>query len=59
MITTASAQNREFLLQLGAEQVIDYQTERFEDSVQGIDVAFDAVGGTTLQRSLNVLGPNG
>jgi len=59
VITTASARNREFLLQLGAQQVIDYRTERFEDSVQDIDVVFDAVGGTTLQRSWEVLGPDG
>ena len=59
VITTASARNREFLLQLGAEQVIDYRAERFEDSVRGIDVVFDAVGGTTLQRSWGALGPNG
>jgi len=43
----------------GAEQVIDYETERFGDSVQRIDVVVDGVGGATLQRSWTVLGPNG
>jgi len=59
VITTASARNREFVQRLGAEQVIDYRTQSFEDIVQGIDVVFDAVGGTTLQRSWDVLGPKG
>jgi len=57
--TTASGRNREFLLQLGAEQVIDYHTEQFEDSCHGIDVVFDTVGGTTRQRSWDILGPTG
>jgi NADPH:quinone reductase-like Zn-dependent oxidoreductase len=51
MITTASARNLEFLSQLGAERVIDYRAERFEETVRDVDVVFDAVGGATLQRS--------
>jgi NADPH:quinone reductase-like Zn-dependent oxidoreductase len=46
-------------LQLGAERVIDYHTERFEDVIRGVDVVFDGVGGETLQRSWKVLGPGG
>jgi len=59
VITTASAQNADLLLELGARQVIDYKTTRFEDHVKDIDVVFDAVGGETLQRSWSVLGPRG
>jgi NADPH:quinone reductase-like Zn-dependent oxidoreductase len=59
VITTASARNREFLLQLGAEQVIDYHTERFDEIVKNIDVVFDTVGGETLKRSWSVLSPRG
>ncbi|MDB5338757.1 MAG: NADP-dependent oxidoreductase [Planctomycetaceae bacterium] len=59
VITTASARNREFLLQLGASQVIDYRTEQFEDFSRGVDVVFDTVGGSMLSRSWNVLGPAG
>jgi NADPH:quinone reductase-like Zn-dependent oxidoreductase len=44
---------------LGAEKVVDYQTERFEDSVTGVDVVLDTVGGDTQQRSLRVLKPGG
>jgi NADPH:quinone reductase-like Zn-dependent oxidoreductase len=56
---TASARNLAFVLQLGAEQVIDYRTVRFEDNVRDMDVVFDTVGGETLQRSWGVLKPGG
>ncbi len=59
VITTASARNRQFLLSLGAETVLDYQTERFEEQLREIDVVFDAVGGDTLRRSWSVLKPSG
>jgi NADPH:quinone reductase-like Zn-dependent oxidoreductase len=48
---TASANNVDFVRGLGAGRVIDYRAERFEDVVAGADVAFDTVGGDTLQRS--------
>jgi len=59
VLTTASGHDRDFLLRLGAQQVIDYHTERFEDVARNVDVVFDAVGGSTLQRSWGVLGPGG
>jgi NADPH:quinone reductase-like Zn-dependent oxidoreductase len=55
VIATASARNTEFLRQLGAERVIDYYSERFEEHVGDVDVVFDGVGGTTSERSWNVL----
>jgi NADPH:quinone reductase-like Zn-dependent oxidoreductase len=59
VITTASARNCELLLQLGAEQVIDYRSQRFENVVRHVDVVFDTVGGATLDRSWDVLKPGG
>jgi NADPH:quinone reductase-like Zn-dependent oxidoreductase len=59
VLTTASGRDREFLLRLGAQQVIDYHTERFEDIARNVDVVFDGVGGSTLQRSWGVLRPGG
>src|SRR5262249_45746645 len=44
---------------LGAERVVDYKNERFEDSVSGADVVLDTVGGDIQQRSLRVLKPGG
>jgi len=44
---------------LGADHVIDYETERFEDKAQEIDLVLDYVGGEALARSWSVLSPNG
>jgi NADPH:quinone reductase-like Zn-dependent oxidoreductase len=59
VIATASTRHADFLLRLGAEQVIDYRTERFEERAGGVDVVFDAVGGETLRRSWAVLKSGG
>jgi NADPH:quinone reductase-like Zn-dependent oxidoreductase len=56
---TASARNLDFVSQLGADQIIDYQAVRFEEIVPKVDVVFDTVGGETLERSWNVLKPGG
>ncbi len=42
VIGTTSANNVEFLKQLGTDKVIDYKTQKFEELLQGIDVVFDA-----------------
>jgi NADPH:quinone reductase-like Zn-dependent oxidoreductase len=42
VIGTSSSGNVEFLKQLGADEVIDYKTQNFEELLQGIDVVFDA-----------------
>ncbi|MFL5705307.1 MAG: NADP-dependent oxidoreductase, partial [Ktedonobacteraceae bacterium] len=47
VIATASARNRDFLRQLGANEIIDYTTTRFEDVVHDVDLVFDTVGGDT------------
>jgi NADPH:quinone reductase-like Zn-dependent oxidoreductase len=58
VIGTTSARNRDFLLGLGADQVIDYQTARFED-IEPVDVVFDTLGGEVQERSWQVLKPGG
>jgi alcohol dehydrogenase len=57
--TTASAKNRELMTRLGATQVVDYKTERFEDVVEPCDVIFDTQGGETLERSFKLIKPGG
>jgi len=59
VITTASLRNADFLRDLGADQIIDYSTKRFEDVVRDVDVIFDLVGGDTLARSWQVVRPGG
>ncbi len=55
VIGTASAESRDFVKQLGADEVIDYRATRFEESVKEVDVVLDAVGGQTQDRSWKVL----
>jgi len=55
VIASARAANRQHLTELGAERVVDSETERFEDSLTGVDVVLDTVGGETQPRSLRVL----
>ena len=59
VIATASAQNREFVSGLGAEQVVDYHRQPFEKAIDPVDVVFDMVGGETLDRSWAMLKPRG
>lgn len=59
VVATAASKDREYVRHLGAEKVVDYQTERFEESVSGVDVVLDTVGGDTQQRSLRLLKPGG
>jgi NADPH:quinone reductase-like Zn-dependent oxidoreductase len=59
VVATAASADQEYVRRLGAERVLDYHTERFEESVSGVDVVLDTVGGETQQRSLRVLKPGG
>jgi NADPH:quinone reductase-like Zn-dependent oxidoreductase len=51
VFTTASAGSRALVESLGADRVIDYRTERFEEVARGVDVVFDTMAGETLERS--------
>jgi len=53
--TTASGGHVAFARTLGADIVVDYQTQQFEDAVGDVDMVFDLVGGETQERSWNVL----
>jgi NADPH:quinone reductase-like Zn-dependent oxidoreductase len=55
VFATASAQNRDFVRNLGADRMIDYQAERFEDIVHDADLVYDLIGGDTEARSWQVL----
>jgi NADPH:quinone reductase-like Zn-dependent oxidoreductase len=59
VIGTTSAENIDFVKQLGADEVIDYKKEKFEDRLKDIDLVFDTIGGDTQKRSLKVLKNNG
>jgi alcohol dehydrogenase len=53
--TTASTNDKQFVQELGANQVIEYKTENFEDILHDYDGVFDTVGGDTYKRSFKVL----
>ncbi len=44
-ITTASPDDRQFVAKMGADEVIDYKKQAFEDLVHGCDAVLDTVGG--------------
>jgi NADPH:quinone reductase-like Zn-dependent oxidoreductase len=56
---TAAAGAADFVRELGADQVVDYRAERFEEHVKDVDLVLDTVGGDTQDRSWQVLRPGG
>ena len=55
VITTVSAQHIDFVRSLGADEVIDYTAQRFEDVVKDVDLVYDLIAGETQERSWSVL----
>jgi NADPH:quinone reductase-like Zn-dependent oxidoreductase len=58
-IATAAGEDVTFVRNFGANTVIDYRTQRFEEEVRDADAVIDLVGGETQQRSVQVLRPGG
>ena len=56
---TASGRNEALLRSLGADRVVDYARERFEDVVAPVDVVLDTMGGDTGRRSWKILKRSG
>ena len=59
VITTASPRGRALVERLGADRVIDYTREKFEDQVHDVDAAFDLIGGDTLHRTFGIVRKGG
>ena len=59
VVTNTSAANMDYVRGLGADQVIDYNTEDFTKLGQIFDAVFDTVGGETAQKSFSVVKPGG
>jgi len=59
VIGTASQRNHDFLRALGADQVIDYNTTKFESVVRDADVVLDTITGETADRSYGVIKKGG
>jgi NADPH:quinone reductase-like Zn-dependent oxidoreductase len=54
-IATVATDDVSFVRNLGANTVIDYRTQRFEEEVREADAVIDLVGGETQNRSFQVL----
>jgi NADPH:quinone reductase-like Zn-dependent oxidoreductase len=59
VITTTSAANVDYVRDLGADEVIDYNAQNFTRVVSGCDAVFDTVGGDVARQSFAVLKPGG
>ncbi|MET8565349.1 NADP-dependent oxidoreductase [Streptomyces flaveolus] len=59
VIGTASAGKHDFVTALGADEVVDYRTVRFEKAVSTVDAVLELGGGDNAARSLSVLRPGG
>jgi NADPH:quinone reductase-like Zn-dependent oxidoreductase len=65
VIGTASAGKHDFLKSIGVEHTIDYRSEDFEKRVReityerGVELALDAVGGSSFRKSFRCLSPTG
>ncbi|WP_099769139.1 NADP-dependent oxidoreductase [Chryseobacterium sp. 52] len=57
--STSSSVNRDFVMQLGADVHIDYQTTHFEEVLSDIDFVLESVGEKNFQKSVQVLKPFG
>ena len=59
MGTTTSETKVALVRSLGADEVIDYQKQHFEDVLRDYDVVLGTVKGDSLEKSLQILKPKG
>jgi len=59
VFATVGTPHVDYVRSLGADHVIDYQTQRFEEVAREIDLVLDYVGGEVLDRSWQVLTASG
>lgn len=59
VVATSSSNNRDFVMSLGADEHIDYRSQKFEEVVSDIDFVLDGMGGDVLKNSLKVVKDGG
>ncbi|PGV55374.1 NADPH:quinone reductase [Bacillus cereus] len=57
--TTASSKNEEFLKSLGADLIIDYKKDKFEELLSDYDIVLDTIGGEVQEKSFQIIKPSG
>lgn len=53
--TTASEAGTNLVKSLGADEIINYKTEKFEERLKNYDTVFDTLGGEALEKSFQVV----
>ncbi|MFJ7941718.1 NADP-dependent oxidoreductase [Peribacillus sp. NPDC096622] len=53
--TTASEAGANLVKSLGADEIINYKTEKFEEILKNYDAVFDTLGGEILEKSFEVI----
>lgn len=56
---TASAKNTDFVKSIGADAVIDYTQQPFENNIKDLDFVLDTMSGETLERSIQTVRKGG
>ncbi|MGC3980425.1 MAG: NADP-dependent oxidoreductase [Steroidobacteraceae bacterium] len=59
VIATASKANHDYLRSMGADETIDYTTEKFENKVRDIDIVMNTRDADTATRSLPIIKKGG
>jgi NADPH:quinone reductase-like Zn-dependent oxidoreductase len=59
VIATASTKNQQLLRKLGADETIDYTTQKFEKDAGKVNIVLDTIGGETEERSWRVINKGG
>lgn len=57
--TTVSTGNVELVRSLGADEIVDYKKQSFEQLLSGYDAVLGTVRGDAIEKSLNILKPGG
>lgn len=57
--TTASEAGANLVKSLGADEIINYKTEKFEEILKNYDAVFDTLGGEILEKSFGIIKDGG
>jgi len=57
--TTTSTGNVPLVRSLGADEVIDYKKQSFDQELRGYDIAFGTLRGDEIEKSIGILKPGG